>query len=136
MQELPEVSFSKKEAELVSKPLFSKIATIGKDGTPQITPTWFTFENGKFIVVTPEKSVKIRNLRRDPRVSILVDDGYKYVAIKGRAKINTSRNVERDTERQVVRYLGKEKAKEMTAEILKVKHIAVEITPEKVFSQF
>jgi hypothetical protein len=69
-------------------------------------------------------------------VSILVDDGYEYVAIKGRAKINTSRNVERDTERQVERYMGKEKTKEMTAEILKVKHIAVEITPEKVFSQF
>lgn len=136
MEELTEVSFSEKEAELVSKPLFSKIATIGKDGTPQITPTWFTFENGKFIVITPEKSVKVRNIRRDSRVSVLVDDGYEYVAIKGRAKINASRNVERDTEGQVVRYMGRKKIKEMTAEILKVKHVAVEITPEKVFSQF
>lgn len=130
------MSFSEKETELVSRPLFSKIATIGKDGAPQITPTWFTFEKGKFIVITPEKSVKVRNIRRDPRVSVLVDDEYKYVAIKGQAKINTSRNVERDTERQVVRYMGREKAKEMTAEILKVKHVAIEITPEKVFSQF
>jgi len=136
MEELTEVSFSEKEAELVSKPLFSKIATIGKDGTPQITPTWFTFENGKFIVITPEKSVKVRNIRRDSRVSVLVDDGYEYVAIKGRAKINASRNVERDTEGQVVRYMGRKKIKEMTAEILKVRHVAVEITPEKVFSQF
>jgi hypothetical protein len=87
-------------------------------------------ENGKFIISTPQKAVKVRNIQRNPRVSVLVDDGYKYVAVKGRAKITTQRDVVRDTEAIVCRYMGKEKGKPMVDEILKTKHVIVEIAPE------
>ena len=121
---------SYREIELLKKPLLSKIATIGRDGYPQITQTGFMLENGKFIISTPQKAVKVRNIQRNPRVSVLVDDGYKYVAVKGRAKINTERDVVRDTETITYRYMGKEKGKPIVDEILKIKHVIVEIAPE------
>ena len=121
---------SEREIELLKKPLLSKIATIGRDGYPQITQTGFMLENGKFIISTPRKAVKVRNIQRNPRVSVLVDDGYKYVAVKGRAKINTERDVVRDTETITYRYMGKEKGKPIVDEILKTKHVIVEIAPE------
>ena len=121
---------SEREIELLKKPLLSKIATIGRDGYPQITQTGFMLENGKFIITTPQKAVKVRNIQRNPRVSVLVDDGYKYVAVKGRARINTERDVVRDTETITYRYTGKEKGKPVVDEILKTKHVIVEIIPE------
>jgi len=121
---------SEREIELLKKPLLSKIATIGRDGYPQITQTGFMLENGKFIISTPRKAVKVRNIQRNPRVSVLVDDGYKYVAVKGRAKINTERDVVRDTETITYRYMSKEKGKPTVDEILKTKHVIVEIAPE------
>ena len=121
---------SKREIEFLKKPLLSKIATIGRDGYPQITQTGFMLENGKFIISTPQKAVKVSNIRRDPHVSVLVDDGYKYVAVKGTAKINTQRDVVRDTEAIASRYVGKVKGKLMADDILKTKHVIVEIAPE------
>jgi len=122
---------SEKEIELMKKPLLSKIATIGRDGYPQLTQTGFMLENDKFIIIsTPETAVKVRNITRNPRVSVLVDDGYAYVAIKGIAEINTQRDVVRDTEAIAYRYIGKEKGKPIVDDVLKTKHVIVEITPE------
>jgi PPOX class probable F420-dependent enzyme len=123
-----------KEIELVGKPLLGKIATVGRKGSPHVTPVWFMYENGMFRITTAEKAVKARNMRRDSRVSLLIDDGYKYVLVNGKAKINNERNVERDTERLAIRYLGEEGARKMLPDILKVKHVTVEVIPEKVSS--
>jgi hypothetical protein len=123
-----------KEIELVDKPLLSKIATVGRDGSPHVTPVWFMYENGRFIITTAEKTVKVQNIRRDNRVSLLIDDAYKYVLVRGKAEINNERNVEKESERLAVRYLGEEAARKMLPDILKVKHVIVEVIPEEVLS--
>ena len=51
-----------------------KLATVRKDGSPHVVPIWFDFDrNGDAIFVTQADSLKARNIRRDPRVSIAVD---------------------------------------------------------------
>jgi PPOX class probable F420-dependent enzyme len=121
-------------AELVSKPLLSKVATVNRDGSAHVTPTWFMYEDGKFLITTAQKTVKVRNIGRDPRVTLLIDDGYKYVMVKGRARINNERDVEKDSEKLATRYLGIEAARKMLPDILKVKHVIVEVIPEEVSS--
>jgi PPOX class probable F420-dependent enzyme len=123
-----------KEIDLVERPVMGKIATIQKDGSAHVVPVWFRYERGKFMICTPEKSVKARNMRRDERVSLLIDDAYEYVLVKGKAKINDQGDIEKETERQAVRYLGNEEGRKMLPEILKVKHVIVEVTPEEVSS--
>jgi PPOX class probable F420-dependent enzyme len=123
-----------KEIDLVESPVIGKIATVGRDGSPHMAPVWFRYDHGKFMITTAEKSVKVRNIRGDNRVSLLIDDAYKYVLVKGKASINNHMSVEKETERLAVRYLGEETARKMLPEILKVKHVIVEVTPEEVSS--
>ena len=119
---------------MVEKPIMGKIATIQVNGSPHVVPVWFRYAHDEFVIVTPEKSVKVGNIRRDGRVSLLIDDAYKYVLVKGKAVINAKGNVEKETERQAVMYLGDEEGRKILPEILKVKHVIVEVTPEEISS--
>ena len=48
------------------------IATIMKDGSPQLSPVWANYDNGHILVNTAEGLVKHKNVLRDPRVAISV----------------------------------------------------------------
>ena len=71
-----------------------QVATIGRDGTPHLAPMWFVVEDGKIVFRSFSKSQKIVNLRRDPRLTVLVESGDAYeelrgVMIKGDARLIT-----------------------------------------------
>ena len=56
----------------------------GRDGAPHPMPMWFGVEpDGTVVMTTFTKSQKIRNLERDPRVSLLVEAGEKYDELQG-----------------------------------------------------
>jgi PPOX class probable F420-dependent enzyme len=68
------------------------VATIGPDGAPHLAPMWYVVEDGKVAFRSFTKSQKIINLKRDPRVTVLLERGLAYsdlqgVMIKGRAKL-------------------------------------------------
>ena len=52
-----------------------QVATIGADGAPHLTTLWFAIVDGEIVFETFTKSQKIVNLRRDPRIAVLVEDG-------------------------------------------------------------
>src|SRR6266496_1479376 len=51
-----------------------KIATVRKDGHPHVVPIWFVLDGDTLIFTTGSTSVKAASMRRDPRVTICVDD--------------------------------------------------------------
>jgi PPOX class probable F420-dependent enzyme len=59
--------------DLLSRPLVAKVATHGKDGEMRITPVWFVARGGALTMNTLEQTDLARNLRRDPRCSVLID---------------------------------------------------------------
>ena len=64
--------------------------TLGSDGSPQSTIVWVDEEDGRPVFNTTNRRAKGRNLRRDPRVSVLVwdeDDPYRYVEVEGEAEL-------------------------------------------------
>ena len=68
------------------------MATIGADGQPHLVAMWFALIDGDVCFETKAKSQKAVNLRRDPRISCLVEDGSVYedlrgAAIEGRAEV-------------------------------------------------
>jgi PPOX class probable F420-dependent enzyme len=68
-----------------------KLAVHRPDGRPHVTPIWFVLDGEDFVLTTHETSVKGRALRRDPRVSLCVDDQqppFSFVVIQGEATLS------------------------------------------------
>jgi PPOX class probable F420-dependent enzyme len=68
------------------------LATLGKTGLPHLTAMWYGLVDGEIWLETKAKSQKAVNLRRDPRVTVLIEAGDSYdqlrgVSIEGRAEI-------------------------------------------------
>ncbi len=68
-------------------------ASINRDGTPHLVTLWFAVVDGDIVFETFTKSQKIVNLRRDPRIAVLLEDGLQYhelrgVSINGRAELH------------------------------------------------
>jgi PPOX class probable F420-dependent enzyme len=66
------------------------LVSIGTDGAPVPSPIWYFYRDGAFYFRTSDDSIKVRNVRRDPRVSVCVQDErppYRAVTAYGRAEI-------------------------------------------------
>ena len=65
------------------------VATIGASGAPQLTPVWYHWDGEAIAASLPGWTVKVANLRRDPRVAICVDDEVAgcYATLTGRAEV-------------------------------------------------
>ena len=59
------------------------LATIGPTGHPQLTAMWYALIDGQFCFATYAKSQKVKNLERNPRCSVLVEDGQNYNELRG-----------------------------------------------------
>jgi PPOX class probable F420-dependent enzyme len=67
---------------------FATLATIGKDGGPQLTEVWFLFEDGKVKISLNDSRLKTKNLRARPRCSLFILDlanPFRYVDVRGTA---------------------------------------------------
>lgn len=72
---------------LLRRPNPSVMATVRSDGAPVSTPTWYLWEDGRALISLDQGRVRLRHLRRDPRVSLTVlaaDDWYTHVTLLGR----------------------------------------------------
>ncbi len=66
------------------------LTTINADSTPLQTPVWYLYRDGLIYIRTSSQSGKVRNIRRDPRVSLCVQDErppYRGVTVKGSASV-------------------------------------------------
>src|SRR5690348_3280916 len=60
-----------------------QVATIGRDGTPHLSTLFYVLDEGRIAFWTYASSQKVVNLRRDPRISCLVEDGEDYFELRG-----------------------------------------------------
>jgi PPOX class probable F420-dependent enzyme len=68
------------------------MATVGPDGTPHLVAMWFAVVDGTIWFETKSRSQKAVNLRRDDRITVMIEDGLTYdslrgVSLEGRAEI-------------------------------------------------
>ncbi|HEX3961998.1 MAG TPA: PPOX class F420-dependent oxidoreductase [Trebonia sp.] len=75
--------------EFLSQPRNVVVVGIRKDGRPQATPNWFSWDGERFYVSTTRSRAKYKIFRRDPRVELLFDDseGFRYVGLSGTVQI-------------------------------------------------
>ncbi len=67
----------------LAQPNACTLAAIGKEGYPQLTAMWFALIDGKFHFATYAKSQKVKNFERNPKCSVLVEDGASYAELRG-----------------------------------------------------
>ena len=112
---------------------FGKLATVMKDGSPHVTPIWYMLDGGKIIINTTTKRVKYYNIKRDSRVCFLVDAGYPYVIIFGRARVAGERDGKKDIETLAIRYTGEARGRKSARSVYwKQPRASIEIVPERV----
>lgn len=70
-------------AEFLEANIKVQIATNGPDGQPHLTTLFYVMDGGKLAFWTYGRSQKIVNLRRDPRITCLVEDGEDYFELRG-----------------------------------------------------
>ena len=104
-----------------------------KDGSPQVTPVWYMLEKGKLFVNTAKTRTKYRNIMRDPRVCFLIDSGYPYILVFGKAKVAEERDAYKDIETLAIRYTGEENGRKRSRDYYwKQDRVSIEIIPEKI----
>jgi len=69
--------------EFVTKSRNGTLATIGSDGQPHLTAMWYAVVDGEIWFETKAKSQKAVNVRRDPRITFLLEDGDTYDTLRG-----------------------------------------------------
>ena len=102
---------------------FAVVATLGRDGAPQTSIVWVDTDGEHILLNTTNSRAKARNLRRDPRISVLVFDGgdpHRYFEVEGTAEL-VLEGAEEHIEELSRRYDGKEFGGPRDRVIVKVK---------------
>jgi PPOX class probable F420-dependent enzyme len=118
------------------------VASFAPDGSVHLVAMWYGFVGDNPAFETYAKSQKVLNIRRDPRVTVLVEDGQTYeelrgVEIVGRAVVHDDRDTLMTVAQSVVeRYWNPATPEDaaLIAEGLAHKRVAVEIVPDKIVS--
>ena len=88
---MKEMSPDQYRAFLLERPRTAKLATVRADGRPHVAPIWFDLDGDTLVFTTWHTTVKAANLRRDPRVSLCIDDDappYAFVIFEGTAALS------------------------------------------------
>ncbi len=109
------------------------IATVMKDGSPQVTPVWANYEDGYILVNTAKGRLKHKNIKRDPRVAVSVvskDNFLDMTSIRGKVVDVIPDPDYKHIDKLTKQYLGRDKYPfKQEGE----KRIVLKIKPEKVF---
>jgi len=118
-----------------------KLGTINKNGTPHVVPIWYTLDDEENILFnTDNNSVKAKNIKRDNRVRLCVDDQtplFSFVTIDGVAEIISKEPKEVFKWAKIIaaRYMGDDKAEEYGRRNSSEGELLIKIKPTRVVGQ-
>lgn len=117
-----------------------KLATVRADGRPHVAPIWYVYEDGKLYFNTWHESVKGKNIQRDGRVSICVDEEqppFAFVIIEGTAEVVDVTPEQRVgwSTRIAARYMGAELADQYGRRNGVEGELLIAVTPTKIIAK-
>ena len=132
---LPELT-DEEIRDWMAGPNIGRLGTINEDGTPRVTALWYLPEqDGTISLNTYEDNVHVENIRRDPRVALLVDSSeqpYKSVHFNGRAEVANEAASAEEIARLYERYFEDRQAASRYGEQLVAggKRVSIRFMPE------
>src|SRR5262245_11793333 len=116
-----------------------KLATTRADGRPHVVPIWFVLDGSDVAFTTGASSVKGRNLRRDGRACLCVDDQappHSFVMIAGTATVSEDLEAMREWAIRIgARYMGADRGEEFGERNAAPGELLVRLTPDRVLAQ-
>ena len=116
----------------------AKLATVRADGRPHVAPVWYDLDGETFVFMTGEGTVKGRNLRREPRVSLCIDDErppFHFVIVEGVAELaDNDPDLLRWATSIGGRYMGGDQAEAFGRRNAVPGELLVRVTPTKVLA--
>lgn len=97
---------------MTQKKAFASIATVMHDGSPQVTPVWFDYTNGKIRINTARGRVKARTMKPGAKVALAIldpDNPYRYIGIRGKVVKEDEKNASAHIDSLAKKYLGQDK---------------------------
>ena len=122
------------------QPLLAILSTVNRDGSPQSTPVWYMYDDGLFKVTSRGDRVKVRNIRRDPRVSLVIIDTAANgdpLSASGTAEV-TEAGGDEFTYAMARRYEGRRRGDSEAERLIEIARgldqprVTIEITPQRV----
>jgi len=106
------MNFPEKFLDLVSNDskAFLFLATLMRDGSPQVTPVWFSFDGEYILINTAERRAKERNMKARPKVAMAIQDPrdpYRYLGIRGEIESYTNEGADEHINALSLRYDGR-----------------------------
>jgi PPOX class probable F420-dependent enzyme len=98
-----------KQIALLEAPNLAHVATLRKDGSPQLTVTWIDWDGEHVVFNTAVGRAKERHLRRDPRAGVEVvdpNDPYNFVSVTGPVELVEGQEAEDHIDKLAKKYLG------------------------------
>ena len=115
------------------------LATVRADGSPHVAPIWFDLDGDTVVFTTGETTLKARNMRRDPRVSLGVDDQeppFAFVLIEGTAELAAADpDLLHWATRIAGRYMGEDLAESYGRRNAVPGELLVRVTPTKIVAR-
>ncbi|MSO57095.1 MAG: PPOX class F420-dependent oxidoreductase [Acidobacteria bacterium] len=96
---------------LNTKVAFAQLATLNANGSPQVTPVWVDFDGTNILVNTAKGRVKAKNLEREKRVALSIQDPenpYRYLGVQGRVVEITEAGADAHIDKMAKKYMGKD----------------------------
>jgi PPOX class probable F420-dependent enzyme len=97
---------------MTQKKAFASIATVMPDGSPQVTPVWFDYTNGKIRINTARGRVKARTMKPGAKVALAIldpENPYRYIGIRGSVVKEDEKNAGAHIDSLAKKYLGQDK---------------------------
>lgn len=117
----------------------AKLATVMRSGAPHVMPVWFVLDGDELVVTTGRETVKGRDLRRDGRVSVVVEDDrppFAFVHVRGRALLaEGAPDLLEWATRIAARYMGEPRAEEYGRRNAVPEELLVRIVPERIIAE-
>jgi PPOX class probable F420-dependent enzyme len=115
------------------------VASVRPDGRPHAVPTWYAVDGNELVFTTWHTTVKAANLRKDPRVVVVVQDPappYDYVSVEGEAELIDDLPACRAISTRLgAKYMGENRAEEFGKRNGVEGELIVRIRPTKVFGE-
>ena len=106
------MAIPEKYQDLLNKKAFAELATIMPVGTPQVSRVWFEYDGKNIVINSAKGRVKDRNMRRDPRVGLDIqdpDNPYRHVSIRGRVVQITEDGADAHIDKLTKKYINQDR---------------------------
>jgi len=85
---MPQHLLTDDQRAFLQAPHFAVAATIGANGLPHQTVMWYALDGDDLVLSTPSGSLKHKHLQRDARLSVCIEEGFRYVTLSGMATVD------------------------------------------------